>query len=228
VHLLPDIVYKQDSKRPKSGTIAANGRRPDRIGKWDNFFDGAHQYGLNCTQTFRAPRLLDDESASNEAQVDSAFKSNVISNIRTFFNAVFSNRILFEQQESVCGGRPDHSVRDNGNVIFFSETKTNWNISPSDLVQQYNSERDATPETPSALVKAMEQVFGYLAEGKLQYGAMSTYDYTWFLKRPEGSRGCLQVSDRIANSSIGPSVLKCHTHAISLAMEDPDSSAPPD
>jgi hypothetical protein len=117
---------------------------------------------------------------------------------------------------------------DNGEVIFFSETKTKWNISPSDLVEEYKMELDETPETPSALVKAVEQVFGYLAGGKLQYGAMSTYDYTWFLKRPKASPGCLQVSDRIANSSIGPSVLKCYIYAISLAMEDPDSTAPPD
>jgi hypothetical protein len=100
----------------------------------------------------------------------------------------------------------------NHKVIFFSETKTKWNISSSDLVEDYKRELDKMLKnctSPSALIKAVEQVFGYLGGGNLQFGAMSTYDYTWFLKRPKDNPDCLQVSDGIANSSIGPSVLKC-------------------
>jgi hypothetical protein len=113
--------------------------------------------------------------------------------------------------------------------FFFSETKTKWNISPSDLVEDYEKDLKEilNQRTPINLINMVEQVFGYLGGGNPQFGAMSTYDYTWFLKRPKGSPGCLQVSDRIANPSISPSVLKCYVYAISLATEDPDSPSPP-
>jgi hypothetical protein len=67
---------------------------------------------------------------------------------------------------------------------------------------------------------------GIWGGGNLQFGAMPTYDYTWFLKRPKDNPDCLQVSNEIANSSIGPSVLKCYVYAISLAMKDPHSPDP--
>jgi hypothetical protein len=167
--------------------------------------------------------------ASNEAAVDIAFNMNVISSISTYFNIAFPGRISFEHQESACGGKPDHSMWVNGKAIFFSETKIKWNISSNDLVKDYRKDLKKMHKTgtPSPLINAVERVFRYLGGGNLQFGAISTYDYTWFLKRPKSSPGCLQVSDRIANSSIGPSVLKCHTHAISLAMENPDSPRPP-
>jgi hypothetical protein len=209
--LVPDIQYIEYSKRSKSTTIAPNGLRPGRIQKWVKFIPEARRYDLNCTKYFHAPKLEHNLRARNEAAVDIAFNTNVISNVRTFFDTAFPRRIFFEPQVAVRGGRPDHCMLANDKVFFFSETKTKWNIASSYLVKDYRKDlkKMLKDGTPSALVNAVDQVFGYLGGGKLQFGAMSTYDYTWFLKRPKDSPGCLQVSDRIAHSSIGPSVLKC-------------------
>jgi hypothetical protein len=104
--------------------------------------------------------------ASNEAGVNAAFSTNVISNLNTFFNTAFSGRIFFQPQGAVCGGKPDHCMLVNDKVIFFLETKTKWNISSSDLVKDYQKDLKKMNKkgTPSALINAVEQVFGYLGE----------------------------------------------------------------
>jgi hypothetical protein len=198
--------------------ISPNGLRPDRIEKWDNFFVEAHRYDLNCTKTFPAPPQTKQKwtqlSRSTSFPTLKLFLI-LLSRIEYYSNS--KNLYVAGDLTTPCG----ITIKQ----FFFSETKTKWDISPTDFVEEYKRELEEILEnriSPSALIKAVEQVFGYLAGGNLQFGAMSTYDYTWFLKRPKDNPDCLQVSDGIPNSSLDPSVLKCYVYAISLAMEDPD------
>ncbi|KAJ3020536.1 hypothetical protein HKX48_000673 [Thoreauomyces humboldtii] len=62
------------------------------------------------------------------------------------------------------------------------------------------------------------QIMGSLNRSQLKYGALSTYEYTWFLRR-EGS--VLYISDPIATSDQGPvtcSTMRGYAYILSLAL----------
>lgn len=40
------------------------------------------------------------------------------------------------------------------------------------------------PPSPVSVVDPIEQIFGYMGYNKPQYGVLSTYERTWFLRRP--------------------------------------------
>ena len=101
---------------------------------------------------------------------------------------------------------------------------THWNIQPEDIIRQYHQDIAAHHET--SLVRAVDQVFGYLGEGKLQFGALSTYNYSWFLQRPKEDTDCLRISEGIPYSSTDPGVLKCYVYVINLAISDPSYASP--
>ena len=90
---------------------------------------------------------------------------------------------------------------------WLSEIKTPWNISPADIVKQYNNERECS--TCTSLVHAIRQVFGYMGDAKMRYSVLSTYTQTWFMYRPVDHPGSLYISDCIELSSTNPTLLCC-------------------
>lgn len=137
--------------------------------------------------------IFSERVASNKAEVNAAFSHNMVDNLQTFTNVTFFGRELeFHQQMPIPSvGTPDHCVMKNNIILFFVEIKTKWNINCEDIVGTYNN--DDLQEEPSfiPIVQAVQQVFGYLGEGKLRYGVLSTYEKMWFLYRPSDNLGCL-------------------------------------
>lgn len=101
-------------------------------------------------------------------------------------------------------------------------------IHPNDIIKQYEEDIAADPrdQNTSPLVRAVEQVFGYLAEGRLQFGALSTYINTWFLQRPKDTPDRLRISNGILSYATDPSFLQSYAYVISLAMKNPESPSP--
>ncbi|KAJ3183139.1 hypothetical protein HDU87_007562 [Geranomyces variabilis] len=81
----------------------------------------------------------------------------------------------------------------------------------------------------TAVVLAIFQANGYLNAHSLRYGALTTYDFTWFLRR-EGD--VLYISDPIHSQAAGPascSVMRAiaHTLTLSLGNNGTDGRSPP-
>ena len=142
--------------------------------------------------------------------------------------------------------RPDYSVTKNSNTILFIELKTKWNVDSEDPLpyrlvnaglsdykkkkkKKVDSEdiiQDYLDSHPS-IYNAIQQVFGYLGDGKLRYGVLSTYDRSWFLYRPTEDPGCLKFSDCIGRASSNPTLFRCIAYILSLAVQGHECPPPP-
>ena len=83
-----------------------------------------------------------------------------------------------------------------------------------------------TPHLLSERLNRSLGIFGYLAEGRLQFGALSTYINTWFLQRPKDTPDRLRISNGILSYATDPSFLQSYAYVISLAMKNPESPSP--
>ena len=125
------------------------------------------------------------------------------------------------------GSIPDHSVKRGKITIFACKVKTIRNINVDNLVQQYNDLQDERNST-SPIVRAVQQIFGALAGGQLRFGALTTYQHSWFLCRPPEDPGCSMVSSRVDYSSTNSSIIQCLVFVLNLALGDHHSPLPPE
>lgn len=65
-----------------------------------------------------------------------------------------------------------------------------------------------------------------MGHNKLQYGVFSTYERTWFLRRPQDNPGKLFISEAVMNTATNPTLLQCLVYIMSLARHNPNSSSP--
>lgn len=98
-------------------------------------------------------------------------------------------------------GEPDFILRDSNKVLRLAiEVKTKWALSADDLVMTYAqnlNERQNEISSPISVYNQVRQTFGYLSHNHLQFGALTTYDKTWFVYRPLENPGQLCISPAI-------------------------------
>ena len=63
----------------------------------------------------------------------------------------------------------------------------------------------------------IQQLYNYLSENKLKYGALSTYDSNWFVKR---DHRCLYISESLEYNSTHPPVLKTYAYLAQQAIDN--------
>ncbi|EPS40729.1 hypothetical protein H072_5413 [Dactylellina haptotyla CBS 200.50] len=117
------------------------------------------------------------------------------------------DRVLFALRE-----QPDSTT---GNCIFFNEAllaievKVSWTLDLKNLRALYNEElRDARMATDntgqSELLRAVAQVYAYMVVNNLAYGALTTYDSTYFFHLFEdGGKPRFEVSPEVKQEDNG-------------------------
>ena len=185
--------------------------------------DDARQYHLE-TIFVDSPVFVLLNECSNESEVGSVFTSNIIMNLEKFIMKTTQGEGLkFHLQSSIfAAGRPDYSVIKNSNTMLFIELKTKWEVDSVDTIQDYLNQ-----DSRLSIGNAIRQVFGYLGDGKLRYGVLSTYDRNWFLYRPPEDPGCLKFSDCIERGSSNPTLFKCLAFILYLAVQGHECPPPP-
>jgi hypothetical protein len=93
--------------------------------------------------------------------------------------------------------------------------KTKWSL--DNLIPDGSSLNDSWSEDAN-LRSVVRQVMGYLCLNKLQYGALSSFDNTWFLKR-EG-HNILWISQPVHYLSSTPFLYRCICYMASLCSEN--------
>ena len=143
------------------------------------------------------------------------FDYNVVENLSYFTKRASLAARILRQQQIKGSGVPDFSILENNVKLFFIEIKTKACISIADIVTGYNNQ-DTEEFTRIPIIKAIRQVFGYLGDGKLRYGVLSTYERTWFLYRPDSSPSSLLISDCVERTATDPTLLHCLAYMMTL------------
>jgi tRNA A-37 threonylcarbamoyl transferase component Bud32 len=108
-------------------------------------------------------------------------------------------------------GEPDLILRASNTLLAAVEVKTKWALNVDDLVNAFNN------NPPQYIINIVRQVFGYLQHNKLQYGALTTYDKTWFLHRQLESPNELRISPVIRCDGSQPTLFQGFAHFAYLA-----------
>ena len=170
---------------------------------------------------------------SGEEGVQAALEANVLIPLST---TIGSNQMPMEEfrRSSVfekVSGKPDFIlVDDNIRLILVLEVKTKWALSVGDIVGMYRENLKDLGEhhaSPVSVIDPIEQIYGYMGHNELQYGVLSTYEATWFLRRPPDKPGELCISEAVRSTAINPTLFQCLAYTMSLARHSFNVPSPP-
>jgi hypothetical protein len=162
---------------------------------------------------FDMPTFM-DLVASNEQDVVYALERNVLEVLSTIGGRQLL-RENFRSSTAQIKGKPDRVFLADEKLIFPVEVKTRWILPDDNIVEIYNAR-----DTPECVSNSVMQIFGYMAHNERRYGVLSTYDKTWFLRRPENDPGALLISDAVKVGDTSPTLLWCFAYMMSLACQD--------
>ena len=197
---------------------------------WDGFINDVGQRHWNHTPDYSHPTFLQYGRLSCEETVRFAFDANVLMplSMLTQGEEIFGRYTLFdsvEGQPDFIQGVPKRKLR------LIIEVKTMWSLSEDNLVTAWAQDLVENPDDTTArspIYHHLRQIFGYLSANQLQFGVITTYQNTWFLRRPTDNPGELQISPVIRWDNQQPTLFQCFHHLTLLAREKHDCAlAPP-
>jgi hypothetical protein len=234
-HKLPWIHFADRTTTSKSfvSSARANPRDPKIVREWTDFVSGANSFAFSDeVESLRVspPAFKNFRGLSGtEKSVDAAVITNV-TRILSGFLATISD-LPFEFTNAIHAdfkGNPDHLIYKKINEkdidYSFIEDKTIHDvptpIGQDSLVQWWQTDvvDEHAERNPARLRKSIYneicQVYGYLLFNSLKYGVLTTYQSTWFFRRP--AVGILEISPRIACDEEYPTLLRCYVYFLSL------------
>ncbi|RUS30414.1 hypothetical protein BC938DRAFT_479415 [Jimgerdemannia flammicorona] len=200
----PTLTYNLSITKSSATTKSPYARTPASVVTWMDFTNSVR--GMTCDNTNREfPRriFISQRPVFNEDGVRGALMDN-----------------------------PDFNQSDrNRNLRLVIEVKPGWVLNVDDLVATYTTnltDHQNNHTSQNSVVDPLEQIFGYLSYNHLQFGALTTYDKTWFLRRPHDNPGQLQISPVIRYDDQQPTLFQCFYYLTSLARNERScNSAPP-
>ncbi|KAI3656401.1 hypothetical protein MP638_004012, partial [Amoeboaphelidium occidentale] len=234
-HKLPWIHFADRTTKSKSYVSSArvNPREPKIVREWTDFVSGANSFAFSDeVESIRVspPAFKDFRDLSGaEKDVDSSVTTNVTSVLKDFLKSITVSPFEFTTEiHSDFKGNPDHLIykKVNEKTVDYSfiEDKTIHDVptpaAQDSLVQWWQKDfddeySDRNPaRTRKSIYQEICQVYGYLSSNKLKYGVLTTYQSTWFFRRP--AVGILEISPRIACDEEYPTLLRCYVYFLSL------------
>ena len=119
-------------------------------------------------------------------------------------NCIFQNGIEVRIAPFQAALMPDFCFLDDGNVRLVGVIKCPWHqlaSGPATTLDFMNGK--------STTRQALAQLNGYMELNSCHYGVLTTYSYTWFVKR-SGVKGELLISPPISYNRTSPTLLECY------------------
>jgi hypothetical protein len=192
---------------------------PHSVVTWDNFKNDASHVSWSSTPKY--PRLVFKQYTviTNEEEIREALNINVFDPLNMMLEP--SERFHRHSIADIIMGQPDFILIAGQELRLVIEVKTRWTLSADDLVAAWN-------QNPPSMYNPLKQIFGYLSHNRLRFGALTTYDQTWFLYRPPENPGQLCISPVIRFNSQQPTLFQCFYYLARLARSGYYcASAPP-
>ncbi|CAG8699593.1 4419_t:CDS:2, partial [Funneliformis mosseae] len=202
------------------GTISTSstnavGNPPDKVMIWKDFLASVNNYTFDQDERkFEKPIFIKDFITTNEEIVRQAVNVNVCLPL----NRVVSD-FKFTMRNVSGTGDPDFVChkKDGDELILALEIKRvhilNHIESDQTLPKVY--------EEDAKVKQVIQQLYNYLSENQLKYGALSTYNHSWFVKR---DHRYLCISESLEYNSTHPPVLKTYAYLAQQAIDNGHNS----
>jgi hypothetical protein len=129
----------------------------------------------------------------------------------------------FEYTNITLVGEPDFVATNSaGDLLLVIEAKTISSLVADDLVQAFLGDdrtRATGRSTGVPVFNQICQIYGYLLNNTLRYGAITNYSKTWFLFRPDKSK--LRISPPVSCDSTELTLFQCFATIALLALKNP-------
>ena len=223
---IPPPIYYPDLKKSTITTKSSTARTPDPVRSWTSFVKQveSHEFDKTLKQGKKPDfRQYDDvDDISNEEDVRQALSVNMFENL---------NKITVSRQprekfkristEDNVKGEPDFIYKQHDKLLLAVEVKTFWVLNlevceslaekyEDDIERKYSRTIPPNSGKEISVVDILRQVFGYLVVNNLQYGVLSTYNQSWFLRRPKYEPRALEISPTIDVRSRHPTLFQCY------------------
>ena len=185
----------------------------------------------DTTPCYDHPRFV-HQKASGKSDIQFVLNINVLD--------LLSDTIGFDQmpRETFCPhdahekvhGEPAFLLVSGDRLVLAIEVKTKRELPACDIVEMYQENHKDLKEhrAPSVpVIDHIKEIYGYMGHNKLQFGALSTYENTWFIRRPPDNPSKLFISEAVTNSAADPTLLQCFAYIMSLARRGLNSPFPP-
>jgi hypothetical protein len=204
-----------------SNTIAVGRHYPTTLAHWNDFQQYACLYKLDNGEVLvdlpQVPRSIADES-----DIWAALRLNVC----PLINAVQSVTIektahapRTNKSRRIVVGEPDFAAWKNLSTLGVLEAKSPWTLKYMPDSGKTIAENYADNSLNVHVRRAIAQIVGYLIDNAICYGALTTYNKTWFVRTIDGDT--VYVSDAIPASQKSephyPTFLRCLAYFLNLA-----------
>ena len=160
------------------------------------------------------------QEASGNLDVQYVLNMNVLYLLSDTIGSDQMPKEVFCRHEGHRGvqGEPTFLLVGGDRLRLAIEVKTKWDLPRKDI------RADRTPAV--SVIDHIIEIYAYMGHNELQYGILSTYESTWFLRRPPDDPNKLLISDSVATEAANPTLLQCFAYIMSLARRSPNSPAP--
>jgi predicted Ser/Thr protein kinase len=129
-------------------------------------------------------------------------------------------------------GNPDGYIVKEGRISIVYEIKGKWSLNPDLFLNGRIDNIDNSNSQYRFIYNALNQIYTYMVWNHLQYGMLSSFDYTFFLKRVKVENASdgfeqLLISTGISHNSTNPTILQSLAYLMSLADGVTFKSPPP-
>ncbi|CAG8645552.1 1633_t:CDS:1, partial [Paraglomus occultum] len=239
--LIPPSLGYADLRKSAQTSAATYSHIPIKVVQWVGFENDVNSMAarLNNDPQYPNPTFEQYSRVTNEEAVRRALSSNVLRKLdilgsrrnppEEFNDHSAMQEITGEPDFILCRYVSDQNVI----PLIAVEVKTKWVLSfpPGNLISKYNTEEARRQnhqigDGGCSPLHPVKQIYGYLGHNCLQYGVLTTYNQSWFLRRPSEPHGNLYISPAIAIDNVQPTLLQCFAYLILLAHAGHTSIAP--
>ncbi|KAJ3251407.1 hypothetical protein HK103_002420, partial [Boothiomyces macroporosus] len=236
---VPDLNKYETTTSNRTGTVSTHPRECGRSFKdWDTFYQELaafyHEEKIVKAMELELQNVefaFNRKSCGSEKEVENRTLTNFGSLLEILLQALGipslfkdpqgDNQVLFNP-DIVWKIGPEL----NNNLGLVIEVKTWWDFDAIDhIVDQYHEDVDKKKDQDTKIVKALQQIYGYMSYNYMRYGILTTYKHTYFLRRM--GKSTLAISEPIPLDGIKDySILQCWLFVLCKSHQEGFYSSP--
>ena len=236
--MIPPLPTYSHTLPVPSSTIPRNIRHSKMTIHWESF----QRDTLNYTQTgiSQMTNLVNMPVFPFQLTINDEVPALQMCVAQNLFDVVARHmgRTVWATERGKTIGNPDGYMVDDASQsnIFVYEIKGKWTLDPQlferGRIDMFVGEDLLLDAAHSCLRNAINQIYTCMVVNYLQYGILSSFNFTFFLKRVKVENSSdgfeqLLISTGIAHNATSPTVLQCIAYFLSLADGTPFTSPPP-
>ncbi|CAG8434548.1 6971_t:CDS:2 [Ambispora gerdemannii] len=205
--------------------------KPDFIHFWTDF---DVELELDSTNIIYSSPDSPTSPVNDKHDLDSIFKAQILDPIKSLSR--WNDLQLEQVRENVyllsSGLLASTSTAADPEPLESSNTSTvDWHLCnsagtallPITVKTKWVIPEESPSEINNYLRDHVIQLFDYMLQNGLQFGVLSTYECTWFLKRPKEEPLGLYVTECFKRTDVNPTVLQAFNYLFHMATNDPIS-----